>query len=131
MINKLKANLEELKGLEDIADKMEAEYEADPLNKEKDAAEHKAYTDSWNKFMEVANQIHEITDGKIGLKTARQMLRDKRSEIVDIVEKYTERTQDFNINQDKIEASDRSKDASKQEKKNNPVRHNINLGVNR
>lgn len=131
MINELKVNLEELKALEEIADIKEKEWEADPLNKEKEAAEHKAYTDSWNKSMEVVNQIHEITDGKIGLKTARQMLQNKRSEIVDIVEKYTERTQDFNVNQDKVAASDRSKDASQQERKNNPVRHNINLGVNR
>ena len=128
MINELKENLEELKKLEDIADIKEKEWEADPLSKEKEAAEHKAYADSWNKRMEVANQIHEMTDGKIDLKTARQMLHDKRNELIDIVDKYADKTQDFNINQDKAKATDRTSEASRQES-NNPVRYNINRGM--
>lgn len=85
MTNELKKILEELTKLEEIADKADAEMMADPTNAEKEKAFDVAYQNEYNAFMSVAELIVEMTGGQIDIKTAREIVRTKRSEILTLV----------------------------------------------
>lgn len=85
MTNELKKRLEELERLEEIANKAEAEYEADCMNEEKENAFDVAYQNEYNAFMAVSEMIVEMTGGQIDIKTAREMVRTKRAEILNII----------------------------------------------
>lgn len=85
MMNELKKKLEELARLETIADKSDAEHQAEPMNEEKEAAFDAAYQAEYNAFMAAAECIVKMTGGKIDIKTAREMVRTKRNEILDLV----------------------------------------------
>lgn len=84
-MNELKKKLEELARLEAIADKADAEMMADPESAEKEAAFDAAYQAEYSAFMAATEVIVKMTNGKIGIKTALQMIRAKRSEILALV----------------------------------------------
>ena len=79
-MNELKKRLEELERLEAIADQADGEMMADPENAEKEAAFDAAYQAEYNAFMAAAECIVKLADGKIDIKTAREMVRAKRNE---------------------------------------------------
>lgn len=81
MKNELKKKLAELENLEKIADLAVEEYEADPKNKEKEAAFDAAYEKEFSAFMAVSNLLSEMTGRQIDEKTARAMISGKRAEI--------------------------------------------------
>lgn len=81
-MNELKKRLEELERLEAIADQADAEMMADPENAEKEAAFDVAYQAEHNAFMAATEHIAKLADGKIDIKTAREMVRAKRNEIL-------------------------------------------------
>lgn len=85
MMNELKKRLEELTRLEEIANKADAVYEAEPENKEKEKAFDEAYKAEMDVFMAVSEMIVEITGGQIDSKTARKMVKTKRNEILNLV----------------------------------------------
>lgn len=86
MMNELKRRLEELERLEKIADQAEAAYDEDFANEEKEAAFDLAYRNQYNAFMAVCNLIVEMTVGKIDIKTARLMVRTKRTNLLNILD---------------------------------------------
>lgn len=85
MTNELKKRLEELARLEEIANRADDEMMADPTNKEKEDAFDAAYQNEYNAFMAVAELIVEMTSGQIEIKTARKMVRTKRTEVLSIL----------------------------------------------
>ena len=85
MMNELKAELEKLARLEEIANHAEADYEREPENREFEELFDKAYQNENDAFMAVSELIVKITSGQIDMKTAREMVRTKRSEILNIV----------------------------------------------
>lgn len=119
MINELKEKLAELAELEAISDKMNLEWEADPLSEEKEAAFDKAYTEQWNKFNEIQKELYKITDGQIDMITARKMLQERRNDVIDIIEKFADKGSQVN---------DRNRDVIQAKKADNPMRHNISHG---
>lgn len=82
MKNELKKRLEELARLEEIANKADDAMMADPTNEEKEKAFDEAYKAEFDAFTAVANLIVKMTNGQIDEKTAREMVRTKRSEIL-------------------------------------------------
>ena len=85
MMNELKKKLEELTRLEEIAAIADVEYEAEPMNEEKEKAFEKAYQAEYNAFVAVSELIVKMTSGQIDVKTARVMVRIKRNEILNLV----------------------------------------------
>lgn len=85
MKNELKKKLEELARLEAIADKADGEYQAEPMNEEKEAAFDEAYKAEYNAFMAAAEYIVKMTAGKIDIKDACEMVRARRNEILALV----------------------------------------------
>jgi len=85
MINELKAKLEELTRLEEAASKADDEMMADPTNEEKEKAFDVAYQNEFNAFIAVSEMIVKITSGKIDTKTAREIVRTIRNEIINLV----------------------------------------------
>lgn len=83
MINELKAKLEKLTRLEEIASHAEADYEREPENREYEETFYRAYQNEHNTFMEAADLIVKMTNGQIDEKTARTIVRTKRNEIVE------------------------------------------------
>lgn len=81
-MNELKKRLEELERLEAIADQADSEMMADPENAEKEAAFDVAYQAEYNAFMAAAEHIAKLANGKNDIKTAREMVRAKRNEIL-------------------------------------------------
>lgn len=84
-MNELKKKLEELARLEAIAGKADAEYQAEPMNEEKEAAFDAAYQAEYSAFMSAAECIVKMTRGKINIKAAREMVRTRRNEIMNLV----------------------------------------------
>lgn len=84
-MEELKMRLEELARLEAIADKADAEMMEDPESTEKEAAFDAAYQAEYNAFIAAAESIVKMTAGKIDIKTAREMVRTKRNEIINLV----------------------------------------------
>lgn len=84
-MNELKTKLEELAKLKAIADKAEKEYEADCMNAEKEKAFDAAYEKEYKAFEEVAELIVKMTNRQIDIKTAREMVRIKRNEILNFI----------------------------------------------
>ena len=84
-MNELKKKLEELTRLEEIAAIADVEYEAEPMNEEKEKAFEKAYQAEYNAFVAVSELIVKMTSGQIDVKTARVMVRIKRNEILNLV----------------------------------------------
>ena len=89
MMNELKKRLAELERLEEIADRADAEYDAEPENAEKEAAFDLAYQHEYNAFIAVCELIVKITAGQIDIKTARTMVRTKRAELLHILSKVS------------------------------------------
>lgn len=85
MMNELKKRLEELTRLEEIADKADAEYEAEPMSEEKEKAFEKAYQAEYNAFAAVSELIVKMAGGQIDIKTAKRMIKTKRNEILNLV----------------------------------------------
>lgn len=85
MMNELKKRLEELTRLEEIANKADAEYEAEPENEEMEKAFDEAYKEEFAAFMAVSEMIVKMTSGQIDIKTARKMVKTKRNEILNLV----------------------------------------------
>lgn len=81
----LKAALKQLGDLEEVANRAEEAYDADPENGEKEAAFDAAYREEFTAFIAAAKLLVEMTNGKIGEKMAREMVRTKRSEILNLV----------------------------------------------
>lgn len=81
----LKKALEWLERLEKIADRADAEYEADPMNAEKEAAFDEAYAAEFEAHEVVIDVIVEMTDGQIDAKTAHAMIMKKRAEILSLI----------------------------------------------
>lgn len=84
-MNELKKRLEELEKLEAIADKADAEYQAEPMSEEKEVAFDAAYQAEYNAFMAAAECIVKMSSGKIGIKAAREIVRTKRIEILTLL----------------------------------------------
>lgn len=85
MIEELKNKLEELTKLEEIANQADEEYEAEPMSEEKEKAFDEAYRAEFEAFIAVSKLIVKMTRGQINEKTAREMVRTKRNEILNIV----------------------------------------------
>lgn len=85
-MNELKKRLKELARLEEIANKADDAMMADPTNEEKEKTFDEAYKAEFDAFTAVANLIAKMTNGQIDEKTARTMVRTKRSEILSLVE---------------------------------------------
>lgn len=85
MMNELMKRLEELARLEQIANRIEAEYEAEPMSAEKEAAFDEAYAEEYAAFIAIAELIVKMTGGRVDIKTAREMVRTKRSDILNLV----------------------------------------------
>jgi len=85
MMNELKKRLKELTRLEEIAYKADAEYEAEPENKEKEKAFDEAYKAEFIAFMTVSELIVKVSGGQIDIKTARKIVKTKRNEILNLV----------------------------------------------
>lgn len=85
MMNELRKRLEELTRLEEIADKADAEYEAEPENEEKEKTFDAAYKAEMDAFMAVSEIIVKMTGGQIDIKTAKRMIKTKRNEILNLV----------------------------------------------
>lgn len=81
-LNRMLAKLSELK---EIADRAEEEMIADPTNEEKEKAFDEAYKAEFDAFMAIADLIVKMTGGQIEEKTAREMVRTKRNEIMNLV----------------------------------------------
>ena len=86
-IENLKATLDVLDSRTKESDKAEKAYEADYMNEEKENAFDKAYEKEYNALMEASELISRITKGKIGLLTAKEMIREKKSEVASIIAK--------------------------------------------
>lgn len=84
-MNELKTRLEELTRLEEIANKAEAEYAEDPMSEEKEKAFDDAYNAEYTVFMETVELIVKMTGGRVDIKTAREMVRTRRNEILNLV----------------------------------------------
>jgi len=84
-MNELKKRLEELARLEEIANKADDAMMADPTNEEKEKTFDEAYKAEFDAFTAVTNLIVKMTNGQIDEKTARIMVRTKRSEILNLV----------------------------------------------
>lgn len=84
-MNELKAGLEKLARLEEIANHAEADYEREPENKEYEETFDRAYQNEYNALMSVSKLIVKMTNGQIDEKTAREMVRTKRTEILNLV----------------------------------------------
>lgn len=85
MKNELKKRLEELERLEKIADMADDAMMADPTNEKKEKAFDEAYKAEFDAFMTVANLIVKMTGGQMDKKTARTIVRTKRSEIMNLI----------------------------------------------
>ena len=84
-MNELKKRLEELTRLEEIANKADAAYEAEPENEEKEKAFDAAYKAEMDAFTTVSELIVKMSSGQIDIKTARKMVKTKRNEILNLV----------------------------------------------
>lgn len=85
MIEQLRNRLEELTKLEEIANQADEEYEAEPMSEEKEKAFNEAYQAEFEAFIAVSKLIVKMTRGQIDEKTAREMVRTKRNEILAIL----------------------------------------------
>lgn len=84
-MEELKAKLANLEMLEKITEHAQANYEREPENKEYEETFDHAYSNEYKAFLAVAKQIVKMTRHEIDAKTAREMIRTKRSEILNLV----------------------------------------------
>lgn len=80
-----KAALKQLEAAEEAANKAEAAYEAEPEDAEKEEAFDTAYKAEFTEFIMVSELLVEMTNGRIGEKIAREMVRTKRDEILNLL----------------------------------------------
>lgn len=81
----LKEQLKKLEQYEKRADKAEREYEADPMNEEKEHLFDKCYEKEYNQYILLAEAIVNFTDNKIDFNTAKKMIQTKRSELFSLL----------------------------------------------
>lgn len=77
----MKELLKRLAAAEERANEADEAYNADPENAEAEAAFDKAYEEEFKLYMEAAEGIVKMTDGKINFETAKAMIKTKRSEL--------------------------------------------------
>lgn len=77
----MKELLRKLAAAEERANKADEAYSADPENLEAEEAFDKAYEEEFKLYMEAAEGIVKISEGKINFETAKAMIKTKRSEL--------------------------------------------------
>ena len=82
--SELRKKLVDLSRFEEMANKAEEEMMAEPTNVEKEKAFDEAYQTEYNAFMAVAELIVKMTGGRVDIKTAREMVRTRRNEILSL-----------------------------------------------
>lgn len=66
--------------------RLEKQLESDPCNEELEQRYDKAYQEEFNAYIKLANQIVELTNGKITFDTAKKIIATKRAELMSILE---------------------------------------------
>ncbi len=70
-----------------IANAADDAWALDPENEDLEKAFDDAYEAEWKVFNELLNAIVELTNGKIDKFTANKMLRSKRNEVKQLIER--------------------------------------------
>lgn len=77
--------LQELERLEEVANRIEEDYDREPENAEFEKAFDAAYKEEFNAYVSAAKYIEYITAGRIDFLTAKAMLQTKREELKQIL----------------------------------------------
>lgn len=80
-VSRLLTQLRILEVYEARASEAEKEYEADPMNEQKEQEFDKWYKLEFNQYIKFANEIVEYTANKIDFNTAKKMIQKKRFEL--------------------------------------------------
>ena len=83
-MKELFARWEELNNIANAADEA---WALEPENEDLEKAFDDAYEAEWNAFNELLNAILEFTNGEIDKYTASKMLRSKRNEVKQLLER--------------------------------------------
>ena len=83
----MKELLKRLEKAERETNRLEKLYDVDFENEELEKEFDKAYELQFKLFNELVNEISKITNGKIDVTTARQMINDKRQQLAMIFER--------------------------------------------
>lgn len=73
--------LQELERLEEVANRIEEDYDREPENAEFEKAFDAAYKEEFNAYVSAAKYIEYITAGRIDFLTAKAMIKTKREEL--------------------------------------------------
>ena len=83
----MKELFERWENLNAIANAADDAWALDPENEDLEKAFDDAYEAEWKVFNELLNAIVELTNGKIDKFTANKMLRSKRNEVKQLIER--------------------------------------------
>ena len=83
----MKELLKRLEAAEKKANEADAAYEADPENEAKEKAFDEAYKAEFEAFNELSSEIVKLTKGQIDKATAGTLIRSKRNELKELIER--------------------------------------------